>query len=111
MQIYLVPFSLLDLVLLSPLYAFITWFLLRRIRRKKRQFTGFLTWALIVHAAILPVFWTLHKLGVFAFVESDQTSFDPVQITGHVAGFFITYFLFCGTLTVGVLMFVKWRAL
>ena len=110
MEIYLVPFSLIALVLLSPLYAFITWYILRRILRKPRRFTGFLTWSLITHAAVIPIFWTLHKMGLFLFVESENTAFDPVLITGHVPGFFLLYFFFCGVFTVGILMLVKWRS-
>jgi hypothetical protein len=110
MEIYLVPFSLIALVLLSPLYAFITWYLLSRVLQKRRRFTGFLTWSLITHAAVIPIFWTLHKMGLFLFVESPGTSFDPVVITGHMPGFFLLYFIFCGVFTVGILMLVKWRS-
>lgn len=110
MEIFLVPFSLLDLVLLSPIYAYFTWFLFRKIMRKKRSFTGFMTWAFIIHAAIIPFFWLLHSFGTFIFVESDKTTFDPVVITGHVAGFIITYILFCGGLTMLLLALVKRRS-
>lgn len=107
MEIYLVPFSLLDLVVLSPVYAYITWFAFRRVFRKKRRFTGFMTWSFIIHAAIIPFFWVLHSCGAWNFVESDKTSFDPVIITGHAAGFIAVYFLFSGGLTVAVLALVK----
>jgi hypothetical protein len=107
MEIYLVPFSLLDLVLMSPLYAYITWSLYRRIMHKKRNFTGFMTWSFIIHAAVLPVFWILHFMGAWGFVESEKAHFDPVTITGHVLGFFSIYFLFCGGLTIGALAIVK----
>ncbi len=110
MNIYLVPFSLLDLVVLSPVYAFITWYIHRRVMHKKRRFTGFMTWAFIIHAAIIPVFWVLHSFGCWSFVESNETSFDPIIITGHTAGFFTTYFLFCGGLTMGALAIVKRRS-
>lgn len=107
MEIYLVPFSLLDLVILSPVYAYISWFLLRRIMHKKRGFTGFLTWSFIIHAAIVPVFWILHFCGAWGFVESEKAHFDPVSIAGHEIGFFILYILFTGGLTVLFLSLVK----
>lgn len=110
MEIYLVPFSLLDLVVLSPLYAYIVWYLFRRIMHKKRRFTGFMTWSFIIHASIIPVFWTLHNYGLFRFVESDKTTFDPVLITGHAIGFFLTYILFTGGITIAVLAVVKRRS-
>lgn len=110
MEIYLVPFSLLDLVTLSPLYAYVVWYMFRRMLHKKRRFTGFMTWAFIIHASIIPIFWTLHNYGVFHFVESDQTSFDPVIITNHVFGFLITYLLFTGGITMAVLAVVKRRS-
>ena len=110
MELYLVPFSLLDLVLLSPVYAWIVWFIFRRIRRKKRKFTGFITWSVIIHASVIPVFWLLHKMGAFRFVESDHSQFDPVIITGHIGGFFTVYCLFCGGLTMAILAKVKWKA-
>lgn len=107
MEIYLVPFSLLDLVILSPIYAYIAWRILRRVLHKKRKFTGFLTWSFIIHAAIVPLFWILHFLGAWGFVESSETHFDPVIITGHVVGFLSIYFLFCGGLTIAILGYVK----
>ncbi len=110
MQIYLVPFSLLDIVLLSPVYAYITWLILRKVMRKKRGFTGFLTWSFIIHAAIVPIFWILHFCGAWGFVESEQKHFDPVTITGHVGGFLTLYALFCGGLTVAALAYVKRRS-
>jgi hypothetical protein len=107
MEIYLVPFSLLDLVILSPVYAYITWSILRRIMRRKRKFTGFLTWSFIIHAAIVPLFWILHFCGAWGFVESEQEHFDPVSIAGHEFGFLLLYTLFCGGLTVTILGVVK----
>jgi hypothetical protein len=110
MEIFLVPFSLLDLVLFSPIYAYIVWFAFRRIMRKKRRFTGFMTWSFIIHAAIIPLFWALHSAGVWGFVEANKTSFDPVIISGHAIGFILTYFIFCGGLTMGMLVLVKRRS-
>lgn len=110
MEIYLVPFSLLDLVLLSPLYAYITWFVFRRALKKDRRFTGFMTWSFILHAVVIPFFWLLHFYGAWSFVESDTKSFDPVIITGHVTGFISIYLLFCGGLTIASLAWVKWKA-
>lgn len=110
MEIYLVPFSLLDLVLLSPIYAYITWFIMRKVMHKKRQFTGFLTWSFIIHAAIVPIFWILHFCGAWGFVESESKHFDPVIIDGHEVGFFLLYILFCGGLTVSLLSIVKRRS-
>lgn len=107
MEIYLVPFSLLDLVCMSPVYAYITWYVFRKVFRKRRRFTGFMTWSFIIHAAIIPFFWVFHSLGFWWFVESESTSFDPVIITGHAVGFFVLYFLFCGGLTMGLLALVK----
>lgn len=110
MQIYLVPFTLLCLVLGSPVYGYITWFTLRRLMHKKRKFTGFFTWALIIQAAVSPLFWGLHFAGVFAFVEAPSGHFDPVSIAGHEFGFFVTYFLFTGILTILGLAIVKWKS-
>lgn len=107
MEIYLVPFSLLDMVCLSPVYAYIVWYLFRKVFRKKRRFTGFMTWAFIIHAAIIPIFWVLHSAGVWGFVESADAKFDPVNISGHEVGFFLVYFLFSGGLTMGLLALVK----
>jgi hypothetical protein len=101
---------MLNLVLFSPLYAYITWYILRRIMHKKRQLPGFLTWSFIIQAVITPFFWILHSLGFWAFVESSNTSFDPIIITDHVAGFFATYLIFCGGLTIAVLWLVKWKS-
>lgn len=107
MEIYLVPFSLLDLVLLSPIYAAITWWILVTLQKRDRRFTGFLTWSFIIHAAIVPVFWILHFCGMWGFVESEKEHFDPVTITGHVGGFLGLYIAFCGGLTILALAIVK----
>ena len=110
MEIYLVPFSLLDLVCLSPVYAYIVWYLFRKVMRKKRRFTGFMTWSFIIHAAIIPVFWVFHSMGWWGFVEANKTSFDPVIISGHAVGFIAVYFLFCGGVTMTLLALVKRRS-
>lgn len=107
MEIYLVPFSLLDLVCLSPVYAYVTWYIFRKVLHKKRRFTGFMTWSFILHAAIIPFFWLMHSQGVWGFVEANKTSFDPVIISGHVVGFLAIYFLFCGGVTMSLLTLVK----
>lgn len=111
MEIYLVPFSLIDLVLLSPVYAYLAWYLMRRIMHKKRRFTGFMTWSFIIHATIIPFFWVLHYMGIWGFVEDEQTTFDPVKITGHIGGFMAIYALFCGGITIVLLMIVKRRSI
>lgn len=110
MEIYLVPFSLIGLVLLSPVFAYTGWFLMRRVMHRKRRFTGFLTWSFIIHATVIPFFWALHYMGLWGFVEDEQTTFDPVQISGHITGFLAIYALFCGGITVAMLLLVKRRS-
>lgn len=108
MEIYLVPFSLLDVVIMSPVYAYITWFFVRRILKiRGRRFTGFLSWSYIIHSAVIPFFWILHGLGLFRDVEAENTSFDPVQIDGHAAAFLSVYILVTGGITMLGLMYVK----
>lgn len=108
MEIYLVPFSLLDVVIMSPVYAYITWFIVRRILKiRGRRFTGFLSWSYIIHSAVIPFFWVLHAFGLFRDVEAANTTFDPVQISGHAIGFFSVYILITGGITMLGLMYVK----
>ncbi|HTF03887.1 MAG TPA: hypothetical protein VK826_07670 [Bacteroidia bacterium] len=111
MEIYLVPFSLLDLVCLSPLYAYITWYGYRKLMHKKRRFTGFMSWSFIIHATIIPLFWILHSFGAFSGVEDEVTKFDPVAIHDHPVGFFVVYLLFTGGLTMVTLGLVKKNSL
>lgn len=107
MEIYLVPFSLLDLVVFSPVYAYLAWYFFRKVLKKKIRFTGFMSWCFIIHAVVIPIFWVLHSLGVFSAIEADQTGFDPVIITGHAAAFLSVYLLFTGGITIVILGLVK----
>ncbi len=107
MEIYLVPFSLLDLVCLSPLYAYVVWYVFRKYLKKRVRFTGFFSWCFIIHAAIIPIFWILHSIGLFHAFESAHTGFDPVAITGHIGAFFTVYILFTGGITLAILALVK----